>query len=262
MPPLIGSGDPAPFEVFNAEGKTPLLLLCDHASNAVPQTLRGLGLGPSVREQHIAVDIGAADVCRHMAKRLDCPAVLCGYSRLIIDCNRQPGDPTAIPPVSDGVPIPGNQNLTEAQATQRVDEIFWPYHRAIGDTLAHLWRQNPEMPPMVIAMHSFTPCLQDGAVRPWHVGLLWNRDNRMMVPMMASLRNQGWTVGDNEPYSGREIAYTLDSHATAAGLPHVAVEIRQDLIGEPSGVAAWAAHMARSLDGILGQAALHRVEHF
>jgi predicted N-formylglutamate amidohydrolase len=261
LPPLVGETDPPAAEVVNPEGKTPLLLLCDHASNTIPACLDGLGLAAQALEEHIAVDIGAAEVCRQMAAMLDCPAVLCGYSRLVIDCNRQPGDPTAIPPMSDETVIPGNQALSEQAAQQRTDAIFWPYHRAINDVLAHLWRQNPQMPPMVIAMHSFTPCLSGGAPRPWHVGLLWNRDNRMMVPMMAALRLQGWCVGDNEPYSGREIAYTLDSHATAAGLPHVAVEIRQDLIADADGAAAWAGHMAQALRGLLGVAEMHRVEH-
>jgi predicted N-formylglutamate amidohydrolase len=248
--------------VINPQGKAPLLLLCDHASNAIPRRLAGLGLPVDALGEHIAVDIGAAEVCRQMAAMLDCPAVLCGYSRLVIDCNRQPGDPTAIPPVSDEIVIPGNQNLSQEAAQQRTDAIFWPYHRAASDTLAQLWRQQPDRPPMVIAMHSFTPCLSDGAPRPWHVGLLWNQDNRMMVPMMAALRQQGWSVGDNEPYSGREIAYTLDSHATAAGLPHVAVEIRQDLINTPQGAAAWAGHMAQALQGLLGVPEMHRVEHY
>lgn len=257
---MLEEDDPAPFSIFNPDGTAPVLLVCDHASNCVPSALDNLGLSDAALARHIAVDIGIAAVTHRLADLLNCPAVLCGYSRLVIDCNRQPGDPTAIPSISDETPVPGNQDISEWDAEQRTEAIFWPYHRAIGDTLAHLWRRQPDQAPMVIAMHSFTPCLNGGTPRPWHVGLLWNQDNRLMVPLMAALRLQGWTVGDNEPYSGREIAYTLDSHATAAGLAHAAVEIRQDLISSDQGVEIWARAMAKGLDGLIGLPELHRVD--
>lgn len=262
FPGLLGPHDPAPFTLLERDGTAPLLLVCDHASNRVPQSLDGLGLEPHELERHIAIDIGAAAVTRLLAQMLNAPAVLCNYSRLVIDCNRQPGDPTGIPAVSDDTVVPGNQDLSEVEEQGRADAIFWPYHRAIGDALAHQWRRMPEVPPAMLSVHSFTPCMKSGTPRPWEIGLLWNRDPRLFLPLFDGLRDQGLAVGDNEPYSGREIAYTIETHAAAAGLPHVAVELRQDLVGDEAGCRAWAERLAAVLDPLLGDPAIHRVEHF
>lgn len=257
---MLDSGDPAPVEVVDGEGDAPLLLICDHASNAVPRSLAGLGLPAEELERHIAWDIGAADLTRRMAERLKAPAVLAGFSRLVIDCNRQPGDPTSIPELSDGVAIPGNLGLSEAAAEARADLFFWSYHRAVTQSLARLWRH--ERPPVLIALHSFTPVMNCCA-RPWHVGVLWNRDPRMAVPLLARLRRHpDLCVGDNEPYSGRQIGYTIDTHAAAAGLPHVSIEVRQDLIADSAGVEAWTRILVDALEPILADPHLHRVEMF
>lgn len=260
---LLGPDDPPPFELLNPEGTAPLLLVCDHASRRVPAGLDNLGLPEEALAEHIGWDIGAAAVTRRLSAMLNAPAVLCGYSRLVIDCNRLPGDPSSIPAVSDCRPVPGNQDLTELAQEARADAVFAPYHQAIDEALAHLWRRLPGTAPALMSVHSFTPCMRDGAPRPWHIALLWNRDPRLVVPMLRALRmEEGLVVGDNEPYDGRLVNYTLDRHAGAAGLPHVAVEIRQDLIADDAGAEAWAGRLGAALDGLLGDPHIHAVQHF
>lgn len=259
---VLGPGDPPAFEVLNPEGAAPILFVCDHAGGLVPRGLDGLGLGPADLGRHIAIDIGAAEVTRGLSERLNAPAVLCAYSRLVIDCNRHPGDPTSIPTVSDNTPIPGNRDLSEVDMEARAEAIFWPYHKAIGDTLAHMWRRQPQVAPVVVAVHSFTPCMSHGGgARPWHIGLLYNRDLRLFHLMQAALKTEpGLVVGENEPYSGREIAYTTERHAAAAGLAHAGIELRQDLISDPAGQEDWIARLARVFDAVLGHPDLHRPE--
>lgn len=257
----LASGDDPPFEVCNPQGSAPVLLLCDHASHAIPAIYQNLGLAPELlATQHIAWDIGAACVTRGLAERLNAPAVLSGYSRLLIDCNRQPGDPTSIAPVSDGIEIPGNQHLDDAEVMRRVETFFWPYHHAITNTLTRLWRHGP--PPALVSVHSFTPVF-GGLHRPWHIGVLWNHDPRMIQPLIHWLNaHHDFTVGDNEPYSGREVGFTLDNHAGAAGLPHVCLEIRQDLIGDEAGCDRWINILGDALEAVLSNATLHTVEHY
>jgi predicted N-formylglutamate amidohydrolase len=234
------------------------LVVCDHASCHVPEPLEGLGLAPEQLRAHVAWDIGAAEVARRLAARLGCPAVLAGVSRLVIDCNRQPGDPSSIPAVSCGVAVPGNAAVDDAEAERRAEAWFWPYHREIARHLALMWRQGP--PPAVVAVHSFTPRL-NGAARPWHVGVLWNRDPRLAIPVLRALAERpDLVVGDNQPYSGREINYTLDTHAGAAGLPHVSFEIRQDLLDGPAAIERWAILLAETLAPLLADPALRCAE--
>jgi len=259
---LIGENDPPAYEVLNPEGKATMLLICDHASRAMPHAMNNLGLDQQALEKHIAWDIGAAAVTRILSEKLDAAAVLAGYSRLLIDVNRQPGDPDSIPQISDGTPVPGNTNLSESQELERVESFFWPYHHALANTLAHLWRRGPA--PALFSIHSFTPSL-GGTDRYWDIGVLWNRDPRLAIPLLEKLKEADggrYHVGDNEPYSGRDIAYTIDFHASAAGLPSCAVEIRQDLIETPEGIRHWAEVLKVAFKEILTQATLHEVEHF
>jgi predicted N-formylglutamate amidohydrolase len=246
-----------PFESIDGKEHAPALIICDHASAAIPSYLGELGLAADARYAHVAWDIGAAQVTRHLARRLGCPAVLAGASRLVIDCNRQPGDPTSIPACSCGVPVPGNQNLSDAEADARAEAWFWPYHHEIGNRLAHLWRH--DVPPAMVSVHSFTPNMC-GTPRPWHVGVLSTHDRRLANPVLEALRAEpGLVVGDNEPYSGKEINYTLDTHATAAGLPNVSFEIRQDLVATEADCARWGERLARVLEPLLLDPDLHRV---
>jgi predicted N-formylglutamate amidohydrolase len=244
MNSLLGSADPAPFEIIGPEVSSPVLLVCDHASKLVPRTLEDLGLAPARLDEHIGWDIGAAAVTRRLAPMLGAGAVLCGYSRLVIDCNRDPADPSSIPAVSDGVTIPGNQHLSASDRAARHDDIFVPYHGAIASRLG------PSS--ALISVHSFTPVM-NGFARPWHCGILWDDDPRIAVPLMAALGSEAHLiVGDNQPYSARDpVGYTVEHHAQAKGLPHVAIELRQDLIASEAGAQEWAARLARVLTPIL-----------
>jgi predicted N-formylglutamate amidohydrolase len=260
-PPLLGPGDPPPVTLVNAEGRTPLLLLCDHASNAIPAALDDLGLDASALARHIAYDIGAAEVTRGLARALDAPAVLSGYSRLIIDLNRALDDPTAIPVISDGVVVPANRTVDAAEANRRIDALFRPYHEAIDEQIAVM--RGRGQTPAIVSIHSFTPVMR-GFERPWHVGLLWDRDPRMVGPLLDALRaDSRLVVGDNEPYTGRGTeGSTIDLHAVRAGLPYILFEIRQDLIDTHHGAAEWVEILAGPLKCVLADESLFRVQHF
>jgi len=249
-PGLLSADDPPPFEVVNSSGRARALLVCDHANWAVPAGLDNLGLDESVLRRHIGWDIGAADVTRRLAGLLDAPALLAGYSRLVIDCNRPPGAPGSIPTVSDGVAVPGNQGLDDDAVRNRRDACFTPYHRTVEAAII----QGAD--PAIVSIHSFTPVM-DGFERPWHVGVLWHGDDRLSAPLLDALRlDPVLRVGDNEPYSGRvPQPYTIPIHAEALGRPHVAVEIRQDLIDTHHGAEAWANRLAAALRGVLADPA-------
>ncbi len=245
--PLLGPDDPPPYEVVNPRGAAALLLVCDHASHEVPASLHALGLDESTLRRHIGWDIGAADVTRRLATMLDAPAVLAGYSRLVIDCNRSPGSPSSITALSDGVAIPGNAALGEAAADVRAEACFAPYHDAVDRLLDDMGGA-----PAFISMHSFTP-LFDGFERPWHIGILWDCDDRLAKPLIAALAaDPTINVGDNEPYSGRAPRpYSTPRHAESRDLHHVTVEIRQDLIDTHHGAETWARRMAAALRAAL-----------
>ena len=259
---LLRPDDPPAFEILHPESTAPLLIVCDHASRAVPRALGQLGLADADLMRHIGWDIGAAGVTRRLCEKLPARAVLCGYSRLVIDCNRALGDETSIPAVSDGVVVPGNVGLTPAARVARVNACFRPYHDAIAAQLADYASRG--IVPVVFSVHSFTP-IMNGKERPWHVGVLWDQDPRVAVPLIAELAaaDPKRVVGDNEPYSAREPAgYTVRTHAESAGLPHGSVEIRQDLIDTPAGVAYWADALAAALKPILAKSDLYRVQHY
>jgi predicted N-formylglutamate amidohydrolase len=254
---LLGADEPAPYSIEGQGGAYAALVVCDHASRRIPRALGTLGLPDSALARHIAWDIGAGALARELARRLHLQAVLAGYSRLVVDCYRHLEDPTSIAPVSDGEAVPGNLGLSARARKARVDELFAPYHRAIDERLS-AWLDG-ERVPALIAIHSFTPVLR-GQCRPWHCGVLWDRDPRVPVPLLAALRRAAdLLVGDNEPYSGRDLAdYTIDVHAERRGWPHVCIEVRQDLLGDALGIERWADLLARSLAPILEDAALYR----
>lgn len=257
LSPLLQPGDPAPFSILNPDGKAPLILFCDHAGRAVPKALGDLGLWPEAWEKHIAWDIGIAEVAAVLARELDAPAILAGYSRLVIDCNRRLDDPTSIAQESDGVPIPGNHNLTPDQRAARAEELFRPYHAAVAAAIEA--KRATGQRPAILSLHSFTPVMQ-GFQRPWHFGILWNKDPRFPVPLMARLAElPDVCVGDNEPYSGRdEHGYSVIAHGEARRLPHALIEIRQDLISDRKGVTEWSAKLLTVLPGILADPALYQ----
>lgn len=259
--PLIGPDDPAPVSLFNAQGRAPVLMVCDHASPAVPKALDRLGLPEAQLERHIAWDIGAADVARRLAVRLDAPLVLSSYSRLVIDLNRGLDDPTLVPAISDGTVIPVNRTLDTEGVEQRIATFFHPYHASVAAEVGKFRRRG--VAPVLLSVHSFTPVMHDFE-RPWHIGILWDRDPRIPVPLMDRLRRDPTIhVGDNQPYSGRHTGGgTIETHATPAGLPNVLIEIRQDLIDTPTKAGDWADRLERPLAEILAAPSLYRVEFF
>jgi predicted N-formylglutamate amidohydrolase len=257
---LLAPDEPRPFEVFNSSGAAPLLLLCDHATRFIPRTLKSLGLDEACLARHIAWDIGIAEVTRHLARQLDAPAVLSHFSRLIVDPNRQLDNPTLMPEISDGTVVPGNRDLAEAARAARIATFFRPYHDAIDAQLDVLMAEGKV--PAVISMHSFTPMMH-GEERPWEIGILWNRDPRLPRPLLARLRAEGLTVGDNLPYSGADgHGYTQHVHGDSRGLANVLIEVRQDLIDTQHGAAAWAERLGAALRAVLADPGIYRVEHF
>jgi len=243
---LIAEDEPGPVTVLRPAGRSDFLLTADHAGRAIPRLLGTLGLSESERARHIAWDIGIAGVTERLAALLDATAVLQRYSRLVIDCNRQPGFDSSIPAISESTPIPGNEGLSAGEREARRAEIFAPYHEAIVRLLDA--RQQAGRRTVLVAMHSFTPVFK-GVVRAVEIGVLYNRDARLPRLLLALLRAEGdLVVGDNEPYRVSDVTdYTVPVHGEGRGLPHVEIEIRQDLIADPEGESAWAARLARLL---------------
>jgi predicted N-formylglutamate amidohydrolase len=234
------------FEVVNPDGAAPLVLVCDHASRLFPDHLGTLGVPEPDTFEHIAWDIGAAELTRGLAAALDAPAVLCRWSRLVVDCNRRLTDPSAFPEASDRVPVPGNVSMSAEDRDWRVAAIHAPYHAAIDRQLDAMIARG--VTPAFVSVHSFTPLLGEIA-RPWHVGILWDRDDRLPRPVLESLRAvEGLHVGDNEPYSGRHPTdYTLHAHGASRGLAYVGFEVRQDLLATEGGIHYWVVLIARAL---------------
>ncbi|MDX1405961.1 MAG: N-formylglutamate amidohydrolase [Woeseiaceae bacterium] len=234
-PHLLADDEPEPFVIMNGESTVPILLVCDHASRRFPAALGSMGLDPFARRCHLALDIGAGPLTRGLAKELRATAVLCQYSRLVVDCNRQLMDPSAFLEFGDGVVIPGNRNLHAEEKELRANAIYWPYHDAVASQVERLGGTGRK--PIFISVHSFTPVL-NGQSRPWQIGVLWDQDRATAECLLHDLREAGYDVGDNEPYSGKAPHdFTVDHHAEAKGLPHVGIEIRQDLIDDAAGVA-------------------------
>jgi predicted N-formylglutamate amidohydrolase len=242
---LLHSDEPVAVTIVNPHAARPILIACDHAGNLVPRALAQLGITDADLARHIGWDIGAAGVTKSLAAALDATAILQTYSRLVIDCNRRPGHPTSVIPISDGTPIAGNEGTPPPFLPARIDEIFNPYHAAIAAEIdARLARGAP---PVVVAVHSFTPIMA-GAARIWQAGVLYNRDARMALALAGLLRAEGLIVGENEPYAlSDDSDYTIPVHAERRGLANLELEIRQDLIAAPEGQQAWAALLARLL---------------
>ena len=243
---LLAADEPKPVTVHNAGGRSPLLIVADHAGNRIPRALGTLGVSDSERARHIGWDIGIAPVCRLLADALDASLIQQNYSRLVIDCNRPPGSETSMPVISELTPIPGNIGLSEADKAARISEVFQPYHDAIAIELDR--RKLSGLPVALIAMHSFTP-LYKGVARPWHAGVLYNRDARFAQRLRLLLEQETHlVVGDNEPYSVDDFTdHTIPVHGERRALHHIAIEIRQDLIGAEAGQIEWAERLARLL---------------
>ena len=235
----------------NPAGRSRILLLCDHATNIVPEDVAGgdLGLPPQEMARHIAWDIGAAGVTEALSGLLDAAAVLTRFSRLVIDPNRGEDDPTLVMRLYDGTLVPANRAVGPAEIERRLEAFHRPYHRAVAAAIARLAAGGRA--PALVAIHSFTPRLKGRAPRPWQVGILWHRDGRIALPLIARLRAEGFCVGDNEPYSGELEGDSMSRHGTRNGLPHVLIELRQDLIATPDDQRLWAERLAPMLAQVI-----------
>ncbi len=248
---MIGDDEPAPCIVVNMTGTSEALLVADHAGSRIPRALGTLGLGERERGLHIACDIGIGAVTGLLAGLLDAPAVIAGYSRLVMDVNRVPGGTGSFVEVSDGIEIPGNRNLTDADRAARRRALFDPYHNAIAALIES--RNRLKWRTCLVCLHSFTPEM-DGFERPWQIGVLWNGNfGGIAARLLTSLRQEpDLCVGDNEPYDARgDVGYTQRHHAVPVNMPNVLLEIRQDLIADLAGQQRWAAILERHFAPIL-----------
>jgi predicted N-formylglutamate amidohydrolase len=249
---LLGEDDPPVFLIEHAEGGSPFLLTCDHAGREIPHKLAGMRLSERDRSTHVAWDLGVAELGRRLSARLDAFLIMHNYSRLVIDANRPPGAPDSIPTLSERTRIAANEGLSSSDARKRFEEVFEPYHQRIRDELDE--RNARACPTVLVALHSFTPVYMNEA-RRWHVGVLYGRDPRLGRLVRDRLRNDGaLVVGDNQPYSVSDATdYTIVVHGEQRGIPHVELEIRQDLLAIDADVEGW----AERLGGVLEQAVAH-----
>jgi predicted N-formylglutamate amidohydrolase len=241
-----------------------LILLCDHAVNAIPGEYGTLGLPAGQLERHIAYDIGAAAVTKDIAGRLGVTAIFTRFSRLLIDPNRGLDDPTLIMRISDGAVVPGNRHLDDAERERRVGHYYAPYHQRIDGLIESCVAAG--VPPVLLSIHSFTENWK-GVPRPWHAAILWDRDYRFSVPLLEALREPGdILVGENEPYDGKLAGDCMWQHGTRRGLAHTIIEVRQDLIRTPDGQRAWAERIATAVQAVFAKPelreAMHRVQYF
>ncbi|SEN97907.1 Predicted N-formylglutamate amidohydrolase [Gemmobacter aquatilis] len=225
------------------------LVTCDHATNRVPADIGGgsLGIAPEDMQRHIAYDPGAAGLAEALGEALDSPVICADYSRLVIDPNRGEHDPTLVMKLYDGTIIPTNRTVDAAEVERRMATLYRPYHAALAGLAAR------RADTVILAIHSFTPCLRGRAPRPWHVGVLYaEQDVRLSAPLIARLRLEpDLCIGDNQPYSGYLPGDAIDRHALQPGRHNTLIELRNDLIATPEAQQAWAARLAPILSDVL-----------
>ena len=248
---LLAADEPAPVISINLHRRSPFLLIGDHAGNLVPRRLAGLGIAPEELRRHIGWDIGIARLGTLLSERLGAPFIRQAYSRLVIDCNRDPARTDGIPPVSDGTAIPANAEMAPAERAARVAEIHMPYQQAIAAALAE--RDAAGLGTVLVALHSFTPRM-NGVDRPWQAGVLhFGHEDRFSRALIAALRRRVHCVGDNQPYQMDGTDFTVPTHAFASARPYAEIEVRQDLLADETGVAEWC--------GLLGEALEEAARH-
>ncbi|ANN56496.1 N-formylglutamate amidohydrolase [Mesorhizobium loti NZP2037] len=251
----------APFDIVEGDRKRGIVLLADHARRDLPDDYGSLGLPAAEFHRHIAYDIGVEAVTRELAGLLDVPAVIANFSRLLIDPNRGEDDPTLIRQLYDGTVVPGNYPIAPEERERRLDRFYRPYHDAVGAMIASV-AQASGRAPFIFSVHSFTPVMQ-GRQRPWHVGILWDLDDRVARPLIDMLaQDKNLIVGDNEPYDGALRGDTMFRHAIVNGYAHALIEIRQDLIADQQGALAWAERLAPIVDAIDSRPDIHAVKIF
>ena len=251
----------APFEIVEGARDRGLVLLADHARRDLPEEYGDLGLPATEFDRHIAYDIGVEMVTRRLAALTGAPAVIAGFSRLLIDPNRGEDDPTLIRQLYDGTVVPGNYPMAAEERERRLDRFYRPYHDAVAAMIASV-AQASGSAPFIFSVHSFTPVMQ-GHVRPWHAGVLWDLDDRVARPLIDMLAEDPLlVVGDNEPYDGALRGDTMFKHAIVNGFAHALLEIRQDLIADDSGAEDWARRLAPIVDAINRRPDIHRVKQY
>ena len=251
----------APFEIVEGDRKRGLVLIADHAKRDLPDEYGDLGLPAGEFDRHIAYDIGVEAVTRKLAALTGAPAVMANFSRLLIDPNRGEDDPTLIRQLYDGTVVTGNYPMAAAERERRLDRYYRPYHDAVGAMIASV-ADASGVAPFILSVHSFTPVMQ-GLVRPWHVGILWDLDDRVARPLIAGLSDDPLlVVGDNEPYDGALRGDTMYKHAIVNGFAHALIEIRQDLIAEDAGVGEWARRLAPIVETINRMPDVHVVKQY
>lgn len=258
---LLTKADPAPFRIENQKGKAQCLVICDHASNRIPAALGTLGLSKKDREKHIAWDPGTEIIGRYLSEQLDAPAFFSTFSRIVVDVNRGANSAECMREVYDHVTVPGNASLSRTQKKQRIDEIFNPYHKNLAGQVQRFLKK--KRVPMIISVHSFTPEM-DGYRRPWHIGILWNKEDDIALKLVDNLRRQNPTmiVGENEPYSLKAenlTKNTIGTHAESKGLPYVIVEFRQDLVKTKRDALKWGKIFLDALAPILADPDTYRL---
>jgi predicted N-formylglutamate amidohydrolase len=248
------------FEVVAGPAGAGVLVIADHASNAMPAEYANLGMTPAELARHIAYDIGVAPLVRALAARLSCPAVLSRFSRLLIDPNRGDDDPTLVMRLSDGAVIPGNARIDDAEVCRRQERFTLPYHRAVAGAVDRMVESG--IIPAIVSVHSYTPVM-NGHRRPWHVGVLWDADPRLPLPLLEALRRDPeLVVGDNEPYDGALEGDSMMRHATSRGLAHALIEVRQDLVAAHEDAIRWAEKLAIALEPLLAKDDMHVIRHY
>ena len=251
----------SPFELIEGNRGGGMLLVADHAGRALPEEYGSLGLPGTEFDRHIAYDIGVEGVTRRLAALTGAPALMACFSRLLIDPNRGEDDPTLIRQLYDGTVVPGNYPIAAEEREQRLDRFYRPYHDAVASLVASVAEECGKA-PFIFSVHSFTPRMQ-GFERPWHVGILWDSDNRAVDPMLAALwAGKDLVVGDNEPYDGALRGDTMFKHAIVNGFAHALIEIRQDLIRDEEGQRQWAERLAPMLEAINARPDIHEVMQF
>ena len=262
--PLVAPSITDSYEILPGRLDTGLLIICDHAVNALPTGYDTLGLPAEEFQRHIAYDIGAFEVAKRLSNMLSVPAIGARFSRLLVDVNRGLDDPTLIMRISDGAVVPGNRRLDKSEREKRVGLYYEPYHQAIDALIEEGVAAG--VPPILLSIHSFTEFWK-GERRPWDAAILWDRDYRFSVPLLQALRaDQSLLVGENEPYDGRLAGDCMWQHGTRRGLAHTIVEVRQDLIRDGVGQAQWAKRIATAVEDVLARSelreSLHCVHYF
>ena len=251
----------SPFELIEGDRGGGMLLLADHAGRDLPEEYGSLGLRGAEFDRHIAYDIGVEGLTRQLAAETGAPARMARFSRLLIDPNRREDDPTLIRQLYDGTVVPANYPMDQEERERRLDRFYRPYHDAVDAMIASVAASSGAA-PFIFSVHSFTPSMQ-GLVRPWHVGVLWDLDDRAPRPLIEALAtDKSLVVGDNEPYDGALRGDTMFRHAIVNGYAHALVEIRQDLIADAQGALAWAERLAPIVDAINRRPDIHEVKFF